>query len=292
MSLAASDFAFVAALVRTESAIVLDKGKEYLVESRLLPLARECGTDSIAGLVMALRTGNPSLKKRVVEALTTNETSFFRDGSPFDALRQQILPQLIERRRDVRTIRIWSAASSTGQEPYSIAMTMRESIPDLERWNVSIFATDIAADILARARMGVYSQLEVNRGLPAPLLVKYFQKRGADWCIKPEIMKMVKFEEFNLIRPWPPMQPFDIIFIRNVLIYFDLDIKRQILANMRKMLRPDGYLFLGGAETTLNVVDNFERVLFGRATAYMHRSGTIGKESPVPRPGTALPRSA
>ncbi len=269
MTLSSTDFEFISSLVRKEAAIVLDKGKEYLVEARIGPLTREFQVESIADLVSLLRsTPPPDLTRRVVEALTTNETSFFRDIEPFEALRTTIIPEVLERRAANKKLTIWCAASSTGQEPYSIAMQLREYFPVLQNWQVRIIATDICRQVLDRARKGIYTQLEVNRGLPAIFLVKYFQKQGMEWHLKEDIRKMVQFEELNLIKPTLLLTDIDIVFIRNVLIYFDLDVKRDILGRIRKVMRSDGVLFLGAAETTLNVDDNFERRALGKASCY------------------------
>jgi chemotaxis protein methyltransferase CheR len=182
-----------------------------------------------------------------------------------------VLPDLIARRSAVRELNIWCAASSSGQEPYSLAMLIRESFPKLASWKVRILATDLSTDILARAREGRYSQLEVNRGLPATLLVKYFQKRGCDWYLKDDIRNMVDYQIVNLSDRWPYLPLMDIVMIRNVLIYFAVETKKEILAKVRRVLKPDGYLFLGAAETTFSIDNSFERVQFERATCYQVR---------------------
>jgi chemotaxis protein methyltransferase CheR len=269
MPISTSEFNFVRELVRQRSAIVLEPGKEYLVESRLTAVARVEGFASLEQLLGELRSQPANgLHARVVEAMTTNETSFFRDIHPFDSLRQSVLPDLIQRRAAERQLVVWSAACSTGQEPYSIAMLIRENFPALAGWSVRILATDLSTEVLARARLGRFTQLEMNRGLPARYLVKYFTKSGSDWQIQDDIRAMVQFREMNLAERWPPIPTPDIVFIRNVLIYFDVATKREILAKMRKVMRPDGFLFLGGAETTINLDDSFERVSLGKATCY------------------------
>jgi chemotaxis protein methyltransferase CheR len=253
---------FVRELVRDSCGIVLEEGKDYLVESRLTALARREGFDSAEGLVSKCR-GNPfcGIQARVVEAMTTNETSFFRDTQPFEALRKVVLPDLLQRRGNDRKLFIWCAAASSGQEPYSLAMLIREHFPKLADGNVRILATDLALEVLERARTGLYGQIEVNRGLSAQLLVKYFDRKGMQWQIKDDIRKMIDFRQMNLIQPWAPsMQTMDVVFLRNVLIYFDVPTKKSILAKVRRILRPDGYLFLGGAETTMNLDDTFVRV--------------------------------
>lgn len=272
MSISAADFDFVSALVRQSSAIVLAPGKEYLVESRLLPLVKTAGVADVAQFVAALRR-QPSgpLRSQVVEAMTTNETSFFRDAHPFTALATTILPELIKARAATRTINIWCGAASSGQEPYSIAMLIDEALAGHPGWTVRLLATDISAQMLERTRTGVYSQLEVNRGLPAPKLVKYFRREGSGWQVDQRLRSMVQTRLMNLDAPWPSMPAVDLIFLRNVLIYFDVPTKQRILGRVRATLKPDGYLFLGGAETTLNIDNGFERTQIGPAPAYRLR---------------------
>jgi chemotaxis protein methyltransferase CheR len=195
--------------------------------------------------------------------MTTNETSFFRDHHLFDALRRSILPDLIQKREGERKLDIWCAASSSGQEPYTIAMVLREYFPELCEWTVGLVATDISTEMLNRARTGRFDQLEVNRGLPAPMLVKYFLQHGSEWQLKDEVRQMVEFRPLNLVKAWPGMPPVDLVFLRNVMLYFDVESRRQILGRIRQLLQPDGYLFLGATETTLNTDDAFERVAVG-----------------------------
>ena len=272
MTLSAAEFNYVRRLVLEQSAIVLEDDKGYLVESRLLPLARREGFASLDQFVGRLQSEHfNGLHRQVVEAMTTNETSFFRDFHPFEALRKSVLPDLIAKRTLTRELAIWCAACSTGQEPYSLAMLLREHFPSLATWKVRITATDLSTEILARAREGRYSQLEVNRGLPAPFLVKYFQKQGCDWYLRDDVRRTVEYQTLNLASPWPFLYPADIIMLRNVLIYFGMETKKEILAKVRKVLKPDGYLFLGGAETTFNLDEAFERVQFERATYYRIR---------------------
>ncbi len=272
MTLSQTEFNYVRRLVLSQSAIVLEEDKGYLVESRLLPMARREGFGSINLLVQKLQT-EPfhNLHRLAVEAMTTNETSFFRDFNPFEALKKFVFPELIARRSGEKTINIWCAASSSGQEPYSLCMLIRENFPQLRNWKVSILATDLSTEILARGKEGRYSQIEVNRGLPAAMLIKYFQKRGCDWYLRDEIRSMVDFQILNLSNAWPALPPMDIVMIRNVLIYFGVDTKREILAKVRRVLKPDGYFFLGGAETTFSIDDSYERVQFERATCYRIR---------------------
>lgn len=268
-----AEFTYISDMVRTRSAIVLEPGKEYLVEARLAPLVRELGLESIGALVTKLRQGNGGLAEKVTEAMTTNETSFFRDVAPFQALRTLVLPSLVETRKVQRSLRIWCAASSSGQEPYSIAMTIEDDFPQLRGWNLQIVATDLSPAMVERGRSGVYKALEVNRGLPAPMLIKYFTKVGVDYELKAEIRSMVDFSELNLIGAWPAFPPFDIVFLRNVLIYFDVETKRTIMGRVKRLLAPDGYLFLGAAETTMNIDDGFERLPLERAGCYRRTTG-------------------
>lgn len=287
MSLTIENFDYIDSLVRQQSAIVLGREKGYLVNSRLFPLARDQGCDSVNEFVTRLRAAPDAvLRQKVVEAMTTSETSFFRDIHPFEILRKAIIPRLIERRAAERSLCIWSAACSSGQEPYSIAMLLREYFPALDGWNVKIIGSDLSTGILERARAGRFSQLEVNRGLPAALLVKYFRKEGLGWHINDSVRGLVQFHQFNLAAdPWPSSPPVDIVFLRNVLIYFDASTKKQILNKVRRLLRPEGYLFLGGAETTLHVDDAFECVSFERSSCFR----VCGGSSPAADPRVAAP---
>ncbi len=268
--LPAEDFAYLRRLMHERAAIVLEPGKEYLALSRLDPIARHAGVGSVAELVGVLRGEDAAsqLHEEVVDALTTNETTFFRDFSPFESLRTQVLPELIERRRRLRSAAIWSAGCSSGQEPYSIAMAIREDFPELLTWQLRILGTDISPSVLDRARRGRYGQLEVNRGLPAHLLVRHFTRVGMEWEIEEPIRRMVRFERHNLVHEWPTMPPFDLVLMRNVMIYFDVDTKRDVLARMRRQLAPEGYLLLGASETTYNLSEDFDRELDGRTAWY------------------------
>jgi chemotaxis protein methyltransferase CheR len=271
----ASTFERIRSLVRERSAIVLEPGKEYLVETRLLPIVRARGYRSIDELCQRLSSEGSDLSYEVVEAMTTNETSFFRDISPFEALKQSVLPEIIARRANERTLRIWCAACSTGQEPYSVAMTIRESCPELAAWNVQILATDISRQVLERARSGKFKQVEVNRGLSAQMMVKYFHRSGLEFEIIPQVRDMVRFEELNLVQTWPRMPVFDIVFLRNVLIYFDVETKRSITTKVRQRLSPDGYLFLGGSETLPVEDGSFERLSIPRSGCYRHNKSSL-----------------
>ncbi|MBX3259479.1 MAG: protein-glutamate O-methyltransferase CheR [Labilithrix sp.] len=261
MSVSPESFAHVCALVRRRSAIVLESGKEYLVDARLGPVAKDAGFASIDDLVAHVRRieagrEHEELARSIVEAMTTTETSFFRDVHPFSILETKVLPELVQARARRRALRIWCAAASTGQEPFSVAMLLCEHFPQLASWDVRIFATDINRAVLDRARSGVFRQLEINRGLPVRMLVKYFDRRGLDWQIKPEIRRMVSFQELNLLERWPLFGRQDVVLMRNVLIYFDVPTKKQILGRVREVMAEDGVLFLGGTETTMNLEDS------------------------------------
>jgi chemotaxis protein methyltransferase CheR len=243
--------AFLQELVRRRSGIVLEDSKDYLVDSRLSPLAREVGLATVDELVLKLkRQQDAALAERVSEAMTTNETLFFRDGHPFEALKSRFLPDLLAARATTRSLRIWSAAAATGQEPYSIAITLLEAFPELSEWDVSILATDLNGAVLERAREGRYREFEVIRGLPETYLAKYFTRRGDEWELSRLVRSMVTFRQLNLVERWTAVPPCDLVFMRNVLIYFDANTKRNILTRLRHVLAPDGFLVLGGAETT------------------------------------------
>ncbi|GII26137.1 CheR family methyltransferase [Planosporangium mesophilum] len=274
MTLSAQEFAYVSDLVRRSSAIVLESGKEYLVEARLLPLARQAGLPTVSEYVMrAQHRPEPGTHEKIVDALTTNETSWFRDGEPFQALTAGVLPDLMPTRSTNRTIRIWSAACSSGQEPYSLAMILEENLP--AGWSYEILATDISQEMLSRAEAGRFTQLEVNRGLPANMLVRHFERDGTHWRVAARLRNHITFKRLNLAAPLPPMPQFDIVFLRNVLIYFDVETKRQVLARTSGVMRPDGWLFLGSAETTIGIDDRFERIAAGRSSAYRLRGTNI-----------------
>jgi chemotaxis protein methyltransferase CheR len=264
-----ADFDYIRGFVREQAAIVLEPGKEYLVESRLQTLARKENLGSPDALINNLRSDPKNgLHRRVLDAMTINETLFFRDLHPFEALRKSILPELMARRAQERQLHFWCGAASTGQEPYSVLMLIAEHFPELLGWDFRFIATDLCGEVLARARTGRFNQLEVNRGLPASLLVKYFVRRGAEWEFRQDLRRRVDFRELNLVKGWPWLPPLDLVFLRNVLIYFDLRAKQAILANTRRLLRPGGYLLLGGAETTFNIDEAFERVTFDKTSCY------------------------
>jgi len=254
------DFTYLAALLKRQSGLVLSSDKTYLVESRLMPIARKRGFETLDVLVAALRTSPESgpLVKEVTDAMTTNESFFFRDIKPFDQFKQVLLPKLLQTRAGARKIRIWSAACSSGQEPYSLAMILREEGVKLAGWRFEIAATDISAEMLEKSKAGMYSQFEVQRGLPVTYLVKYFTQMGDKWKIDPSLREIIQFREFNLLNDPTMLGQFDIVFCRNVLIYFDNETKRQILERISRVMPPDGYLYLGGAETVLGISDKFQ----------------------------------
>jgi chemotaxis protein methyltransferase CheR len=261
LAISAADYDFVARLLRERCALVLEPGKEYLIKSRLTPLAHRHRLTGIGQLFERLREpASSGLVTEVVEAMVTTETSFFRDIHPFETLKKTVLPTLIEARRNQRKLNIWCAASSSGQEPYSIAILLKEYFPELGDWRINLSATDISQEMLARSRAGRYSQIEVNRGLPTPLLLKWFRQEGGSWLLDEQVRSTVNFSQLNLAEPWPAMPKWDLIFLRNVMIYFDVDVKKVILGRVARVLADDGYLILGGAETTLNLHDSFERV--------------------------------
>jgi len=291
MTIDETGFNYVRQLVRDRAAIVLEDGKQYLVDNRLSLLARREGMESAQEVVDRLRAApDGALQRKVIEAMTTTETLFFRDGRPYDALRNTILPELQRARATERKLLIWSGACSSGQEPYSVGMLVRESFPVLASWDVRVLATDISTEMLARSRAGRYSQLEVSRGLPNALLAKYFEKVDTEWQIRGELRRMVEFREHNLAGPWSALPPADLIMLRNVLIYFDVEIKRAVLGKIRKLLRPGGFLMLGTAETTMNLDDGFELVRSDGASYYRLRANaSSGSAAP---PSSAAPASA
>jgi chemotaxis protein methyltransferase CheR len=272
VTLQATDFSFVTQMVRQRSSIDLQPGKEYLVESRLAPIARSLGEKDVGGLVTRLRKGDPALTDAVVDALTTNETSWFRDSHPFEAFTQHLLPEVVKASAS-KQLTIWSAACSSGQEAYSLAMLLLDWLPAHPGWSARIHGTDISAKMVERARAARFSQLEVNRGMRAPYLVKYFDQVGRDWVLRSQVRDLCRFERGNLAQTPLGVPSCDIVFLRNVLIYFDLETKRTVLTHVRKVLRPGGFLVLGGAESTLNLDDAFQRMELGRAVVFRHGGG-------------------
>jgi len=271
------DFDFVAKLLKERSGLVLSKDKSYLIESRLMPVARRRGMKGLDELVQAVRRMDSALVKDVTEAMTTNESFFFRDGKPFDQFREQVVPALLQSRKDKRAIRIWCAACSSGQEPYSLAIILKEMEAKLAGWRIDIIATDLSTEILEKAKAGLYSQFEVQRGMPIQLLVKYFQKKDEMWQIDPRLRAMVQFRPLNLLTDIrSPLGTFDVVYCRNVLIYFDQETKGKVLADIAKLLAPDGCLFLGGAETVLGISDKFKPIV-GQRGMYQLTSAATAK---------------
>jgi chemotaxis protein methyltransferase CheR len=275
-TMAADDFTVIQEFVLRHSGIQLDQGQEYLVDSRLSPVARRFELEGVAGVVDQLRgSGTLELKRAVIDAMTTNETSFFRDQHPFEALMQQVIPGLLERRGPLDPLTIWCAASSSGQEVYSLAMTLCESFPELVARNrVRIIATDLSPTMVARTKEGRYSQFEINRGLRAPLLVTYFEQERRDWVARDQLRSMIDARELNLLAQWRDIPRCDIVLMRNVLIYFSLETKQKLLERVRSdALRPDGYLFLGASETTINIDAAYVKETHGRAVYYRPQGG-------------------
>ena len=253
------DFDFLSNLLRRRSGLIISEDKLYLLESRLVPLARKRGMNGLDDLVKAIRFApEEDLLIDVTEAMTTNESSFFRDIKPFEHFRSLVLPELLAKRADKRSIRIWCAAASTGQEPYSLAMCLREEAAKLSGWRIEIVATDLSKEVLEKASVGLYSQFEVQRGLPIQFLIKYFSQVNDLWQIDSSIRAMVKYQSINLLDNFSHLGAFDIVFCRNVLIYFEHQTKGEVLGKIANMMPTDGYLFLGGAETVLNICEAFK----------------------------------
>ncbi|BAY36264.1 CheR methyltransferase, SAM binding domain protein [Nostoc sp. NIES-2111] len=269
MGISSSDFDYIRQLIYTHSAVVLDSDKTYLAELYLQSIAESAGFRTISSLIAYLRNQPFNhLHTQTIEALVTNETSFFRDKAPFEALRKYVLPELMQRRRIERSLNIWCAACSNGQEPYSIAILIREHFPLLADWSIKIIASDFSSKVLNRARQGRYNQLEIRRGLSQQLQVKYFAPVDNEWQIHDKIRQMVEFQQINLIHSWSSLPSIDIIFLRNVLIYFDIPTKKSLLGKAKQQLRLDGYLFLGSGETTFNLDESFERMQFEKSICY------------------------
>jgi chemotaxis protein methyltransferase CheR len=264
-----ADYEYLRKLLKERSGLRLGADKQYLVESRLLPVSRRIGTANLQGLMEKVRRPeNEDLVVQVVEAMATNESLFFRDRIPFDHFRDTIMPALLAARSQQRRIRIWCAAASTGQEPYSLAMALKEMGSALAGWRIDILATDFSLEVLEKAKAGIYSQFEVQRGLPIQMLVKYFTQAGEMWQLAPEIRAMVQFRAFNLLHDCSQLGPFDVVFCRNVLIYFDQKTKTEVLERIARVIVPDGYLVLGAAETVVGLTNSFrpipdKRALYG-----------------------------
>ena len=278
-----TDFEFICQILRERSGLVLTNDKAYLLESRLLPVARKWKLATFDDLVRVIRTKmDEAVVRDVVEAMTTNESFFFRDTKPFDQFKALVLPALLKSRAASRTIRIWSAACSSGQEPYSLAMILSESAAQLNGWKIEIVGTDLSTEILNRAKEGMYSQFEVQRGLPITMLVKYFAQIGDRWQINAKIRGMVQYKEFNLLQDPMPLGRFDVVFCRNVLIYFDQPTKTRVLNSVAKLMPEDGFLFLGGAETVLGITDKFQMVPGQRGVYGVASASASGARQPMP----------
>jgi chemotaxis protein methyltransferase CheR len=270
MACSDSDYTYLRELVLEQSANLIDPSRNALFDTRLTPIARLSGADSLGEFVNMLKMGRPAhLHRAVAEAMTINETSFFRDLRPFEMFREIILPRLIERRMEQRRLRIWSAASSTGQEAYSLAMVIAEHFPDLAHWDIKIIGTDISRHVVDYAQRGRYRRLEVNRGLPARMLLKYLTREGEEWEVSPQIRSMCEFHYANLCAPLPPLLPmFDLVLLRNVLLYFSHQDRRAVFKEIHRKVSSTGYLVLGNAEQAEDSTDLFE-VEFG-ANCYFY----------------------
>ncbi|PZA13411.1 chemotaxis protein CheR [Rhodopseudomonas palustris] len=266
------DYEYLQKLLKDRSGLVLSADKKYLLESRLLPLARKAGVPGITDLVQKMKAGSEALIHDVVEAMTTNETFFFRDKTPFDHFKDSVIPELIKARAGRKSLRIWCAASSTGQEPYSLAMLLKEKASELAGWRIEIIGTDLSPEVLEKSKAGLYTQFEVQRGLPIQLLVKYFKQVGTMWQLNADVRSMVQYRQFNLLQDFGSLGKFDIIFCRNVLIYFDQATKSDIFNRLQRATEPDGYLFLGAAETVVGLTDAY-RICPKRRGVYLPNTG-------------------
>jgi chemotaxis protein methyltransferase CheR len=266
------DYEYLRKMLRDHSGLDLSMDKQYLIESRLLPLARKVGLAGISDLVQKLKGGSSALITQVVEAMTTNETFFFRDKVPFDHFRDTIMPEILKTRAARKSIRIWCAAGSTGQEPYSLAMCLKEMSAALSGWRVEILATDLSQEVLEKSKAGIYSQFEVQRGLPIQMLVKYFKQIGELWQINPDIRAMVQHRQLNLLHDFTQLGHFDVIFCRNVLIYFDQETKANIFGRLARTMESDGFLVLGAAETVVGLTEAFKPISDRRG---LYRPGDV-----------------
>lgn len=283
------DYEYLRKLLKERSGLDLSADKQYLIESRLLPLARKAGLSGISELVQKLQGGSSALITSVVEAMTTNETFFFRDKVPFDHFRGTIMQDIIKARSARRSVRIWCAAGSTGQEPYSLAMTLKEMGAALTGWRIEIIATDLSQEVLEKAKAGVYSQFEVQRGLPIQMLMKYFKQTGETWQINPELRAMIQHRQLNLLQDFSHLGTFDVIFCRNVLIYFDQETKINIFNRLARQIEPDGFLVLGAAETVVGLTDTF-RPIADRRGLYKPNDPRVAAAKPAE--GFGAPRMA
>jgi len=283
------DYDYLRKCLKQRSGLVLTADKQYLVESRLLPLARKAGLVNLTALVNQLKRGDEAMMTAVVEAMATNESFFFRDKVPFYHFTSIIMPALLAARRSTRTVRIWCAAASTGQEPYSLAMCLKEMEGDLAGWRIELLASDLSGQALEKTREGLYTQFEVQRGLPIQFLVRYFKQTRELWQIAPEIRAMVKFRQLNLLSDFSHLGIFDLIFCRNVLIYFDQDTKIDIFRRLAKSTESDGFLALGAAETVVGLTDVFKPHPERRG---LYRPGGFNPASTKTASGVYAPRAA
>ncbi|NEV02032.1 CheR family methyltransferase [Bradyrhizobium uaiense] len=279
------DYEYLRKLLKDHSGLDLSADKQYLIESRLLPLARKSGLSGIPDLVAKIRAGSSTHTVQVVEAMTTNETFFFRDKVPFDHFRDTIMPEVLKARAARRSVRIWCAAGATGQEPYSLGMCLKEMGAALAGWRVEIIATDLSQEVLEKSKAGIYSQFEVQRGLPIQMLVKYFKQSGELWQINPELRAMVQHRQLNLLHDFSQLGTFDVIFCRNVLIYFDQDTKINIFNRLARLMEADGFLVLGAAETVVGLTDTFKPIPERRG---LYRPSGVRAALAMPRPAMAV----
>jgi chemotaxis protein methyltransferase CheR len=287
-----ADYDYLRKLLKERSGLVLSADKQYLVESRLLPVAHRAGFGSLAELVGKLRGLNSELLiTKVAEAMTTNESFFFRDKLPFEHFRDTIMPALLAARSAQRRIRIWCAAASTGQEPYSLAMSLKEMGEKIAGRDIEIVATEFSTEVLERAKSGIFSQFEVQRGLPIQLLIKYFSQAGDTWQINPDVRAMVQFRPFNLLHNFNHLGLFDVVFCRNVLIYFDQETKVRVLDRIARIMDQDGYLVLGAAETVVGLTDSF-KPLPDRRGIYAPNMATKSRNPFAARPELRLTATA
>jgi chemotaxis protein methyltransferase CheR len=284
------DYEYLRKVLKERSGLDLSADKQYLIESRLLPLSRKSGLAGISELVQKMRGGSTAITAQVVEAMTTNETFFFRDKVPFDHFRDSIMPEILRARATRKSVRIWCAAGSTGQEPYSLAMCLKEMSAALTGWRVEIIATDLSQEVLEKSKAGIYSQFEVQRGLPIQMLVKYFKQTGEFWQINPDIRAMVQHRQLNLLHDFSQLGVFDVIFCRNVLIYFDQETKINIFNRLAKTNEPDGFLVLGAAETVVGLTDAFKP--FPERRGLYRPSGTRAAPAKMLDLGAGTPKVA
>ena len=284
------DYEYLRKVLKERSGLDLSADKQYLIESRLLPLSRKAGLAGISELVQKMKGGSAAITAQVVEAMTTNETFFFRDKVPFDHFRDSIMPEILRARAARKSVRIWCAAGSTGQEPYSLAMCLKEMGAALTGWRVEIIATDLSQEVLEKSKAGIYSQFEVQRGLPIQMLVKYFKQTGEFWQINPDIRAMVQHRQLNLLHDFSQLGVFDVIFCRNVLIYFDQETKINIFNRLAKTNEPDGFLVLGAAETVVGLTDVFKP--FPERRGLYRPSGIRAAPAKMQDLGAATPKVA